>query len=205
MERKAPSVPGFATQSASEALQTHEGLIRWAARVGARQLEPRLRAIHEQDLLQEARLALCSALRVYDPSRGSLPSFAVSCMRVRVVDAARRLRRHAVATRPLSTDLEADETGAEGAITSLDPDQQERVHANVAEDAVYAGQVAEPVRRFLAGLPARDRVLAEAIYWRGESQAAVAEQRHVSRAAVNRALQRVLAAGREQLRELLAA
>lgn len=67
------------------------------------------------------------------------------------------------------------------------------------DDLIEADDLAAAVSRFMAGLTPRERYLVERLYWRGETQAEVARTLGVSRMAVCKASNKILARGRASL------
>ena len=113
-----------------------------------------------QDVVHEAFMALWRAPEAYDPVRGPFRTFFLSLVHHRAVDAVRREERLRRRTeRALNPSALADEDVAEG----------------VVEEAWLAVRRGE-VRRALAALPQDQRDVVEMAYFRGRTQARIAEE-----------------------------
>jgi RNA polymerase sigma-70 factor (ECF subfamily) len=136
-----------------------------------------------QDVVHDAFVALWNAPEAYDPTRGPFRTFLLSLVHHRAVDAVRREER-----------LRDRERRANPHAPPV-----EDVMESVVEDADLADR-RRAVREAMRGLPAEQREAVELMYFRGWTQARIAETTGVPIGTVK---SRVWAAMR-RLRELLA-
>jgi RNA polymerase sigma-70 factor (ECF subfamily) len=113
-----------------------------------------------QDVVHDAFLALWRAPEAYDPARGPFRTFFLSLVHHRAVDTVRREERLRRRTERALNPGEA-----------VDEDVAERV----VEEAWLAVR-REEVRRALTTLPPEQRDVLEMAYFRGYTQARIAEQ-----------------------------
>jgi len=112
-----------------------------------------------QDVVHESFLALWRAPAAYDPARGPFRTFFLSLVHHRAVDTVRREERLRRRTeRALNPEDGVDEDVAEG----------------VVEEAWLVARRGE-VRRALGSLPEDQRRVLELAYFRGQTQARIAE------------------------------
>ena len=135
-----------------------------------------------EEVVHDTFLAIWTAPEAYDPSRGPFRTFLLSLVHHRAVDAVRREER-----------LRAREARANPV-----PVPDEDVMDAVVEEADLADRRAR-VRAALAGLPDDQRRLVELMYFRGWTQAKIAEEEKIPLGTVK---SRVFAAMR-RLREAL--
>jgi RNA polymerase sigma-70 factor (ECF subfamily) len=135
-----------------------------------------------QDVVHDAFVAIWNAPEAYDPSRGPFRTFVLSLVHHRAVDAVRREER-----------LHERERRA----NPNDP-LGEDVLEVVVEEAALADRRRQ-VREALDGLPADQRRLLELMYFKGWTQARIAEEEGIPIGTVK---SRVFAAMR-RLREAL--
>jgi RNA polymerase sigma-70 factor (ECF subfamily) len=136
-----------------------------------------------QDVVHDAFVAVWNAPEAYDPSRGPFRTFLLSLVHHRAVDAVRREER-----------LRERERRAN---PSAPPGED--VLEVVVEEAALADRRRQ-VREALDGLPADQRRLLELMYFKGWTQARIAEEEGIPIGTVK---SRVFAAMR-RLREALA-
>jgi RNA polymerase sigma-70 factor (ECF subfamily) len=113
-----------------------------------------------QDVVHDAFLALWRAPEAYDPARGPFRTFFLSLVHHRAVDTVRREERLRRRTE-----------------RALNPG--EAVDEDVAEDVVEEAWLAvrrEEVRRALTTLPPEQKDVLEMAYFRGYTQARIAEE-----------------------------
>ncbi|MFN2545109.1 MAG: sigma-70 family RNA polymerase sigma factor [Actinomycetota bacterium] len=119
-------------------------------------------AVLAQDVVHDAFMALWRAPEAYDPSRGAFRTFFLSLVHHRAVDTVRReerLRRRTERAGAANPPDAADEDVAEG----------------VVEEAWLAVRRNE-VRRALESLPEEQRTVIDMAYFRGRTQARIAEE-----------------------------
>jgi len=109
-----------------------------------------------QDLTQEVFLSLCDS-RLYDPARGSVGAFLTTLVRSRAID---RLRRRTRRVRLLRAQWEA--------APPLEP-------AAMPHDRLAEAQSAQRVRAALEALSGDERRVLEMSYYKGLTQAEIAE------------------------------
>jgi RNA polymerase sigma factor (sigma-70 family) len=135
-----------------------------------------------QDVVHDAFVAIWNAPEAYDPSRGPFRTFVLSLVHHRAVDAVRREER-----------LHERERRA----NPNDPPGEDVLEV-VVEEAALADRRRQ-VREALDGLPADQRRLLELMYFKGWTQARIAEEEGIPIGTVK---SRVFAAMR-RLREAL--
>lgn len=113
-----------------------------------------------QEVVQDSFLALWRAPEAYDPGRGLFRSFFLSLVHHRAVDTVRREERLRKRSERAS---------------NLEPAHGEDVAEEVVEDA-YLGVRRKEVREALTELPPEQREVLEMAYFRGYTQARIAEE-----------------------------
>jgi RNA polymerase sigma-70 factor, ECF subfamily len=137
-----------------------------------------------EDLTQEIFLSLCEDSG-YDPKRGSVPAFLTTLTRSRAIDRLRRRSRH---TRLLRSAWEAEPQGARP------PNPL---------DHLSLRQCADRVRAALATLPDTERRALEMAYYRGLTQAEIADDLGAALGTVKSWSRRGLLAMRKALADMV--
>lgn len=174
-----------------------------------RALSRRLRhpQVEAGDLHNAGRLGTLEALHRFDPTRGvQFRTYAFHFIRGEMIKslytAAQQRERSAgrepVKLVPFTTDLPVEEAVEETAEAELFARDGE-YGLDAGYGRIEAASASESVRNFVGALPSSQRQLVEDVFWRGQSHAEAARTRGVSRPAVSRTLQRVLARGRRDL------
>jgi RNA polymerase sigma factor (sigma-70 family) len=177
------------------ALTKHQPLlahnVRWAESTGL------LRHHHQhEDAWQAARLGFTEAYRRYDASRGtSIGVFAQQYVKGAVRKALEGGAEAEDVSIPIFTVM--DETVAE-------VEDMLRVETDTAT-RVEAIETGAAIRKFMAGLPRRQRYIVNQVFWEDRSQADVARDMGVSRKTITKTLQNLYARGRAALRPYAAA
>lgn len=156
------------------------------------------------DLEAAGRLALLEALQRFDAGRGAkFTTYAYHYVRGAMLaelypHVERRRERSNGADRVTLVALagqDADRAaGYESDLLAHDPD-----YGTDAEFARVEDVRAAVVRAFVAGLPASQREIVEAVYWDARTHDEIAVERGVSRPAISRALARVHTRGAKEL------
>lgn len=136
-----------------------------------------------EEVVQEAFLSLWTGADGFDPQRGSVRAWVLGTVHHRAVDAVRReesQRRRAERATPSPGEVEALTTDA--------------------FDRLAAAEERQAVRRALGSLPAEQREVIDLMYFRGLSQARVAERLRIPLGTVK---SRTVAAMRRLRSELL--
>jgi RNA polymerase sporulation-specific sigma factor len=174
-----------------ELLRRYESLVRAiVASVGMP------RGCERDDIAQEARLGLVSAIRAWRPARGPFGAFASRCVRAHVINALNTAaaRKHQLLSRAASLDLSA------GWKTSVDPDSDSfRVSLyelipstsrfDQPEAMLLAHEQLDGVMDALPALTGRERAALTA-HLNGKSQEQLAAEQGSTRKAVHLALAR---------------
>src|SRR5262249_9949883 len=137
-----------------------------------------------QDVTQEAFLSLCDS-QSYDASRGTLGAFLTTLVRSRAID---RLRRRTRRVRLLRTQYES--------APPLEPQA-------LPQDRVALAQTSARVRRALDELPDTERRALEMSYYRGLTQAEIADDLGVPLGTVKSWCRRGLIALKRSLGDLV--
>jgi RNA polymerase sigma factor (sigma-70 family) len=157
------------------------------------------------DLEAAGRLALLEALQRFDATRAvKFTTYSYNFVRGAMlaelyphVERRRERTNGAKRVRLVTLGPDADGTnGYEGDLLAHDPDYGTDPAFARVEDVRPAA-----VRAFVAGLPASQREIVEAVYWDERTHEEIAVERGVSRPAVSRALARVHARGARELAE----
>ena len=135
-----------------------------------------------QEVVQDAYLALWRAPEAYDPARGPFRTFFLSLVHHRAVDTVRREERLRHRTERVNPERAVGEDVAEG----------------VVEEAWLAYRRSQ-IRTALESLPSEQRFVLELAYFRGMTQAAIAEELRIPLGTVKT---RTLAAMRKLQRAL---
>lgn len=138
------------------------------------------RTLDDADAYQEGCLGLIAAARAHDPARGKLSTLAAKCVRHAVLGA--------VPTREPPQRLRPEHFAP---LVWRDDDAERR--------ATGEGYDPAQLRAALDALAPAERELITAVYFRGESMAAVARRSGVSREAVRLRVKKVLARLRERM------
>jgi len=137
-----------------------------------------------QDLTQEVFLSLCDS-RLYDPGRGSVGAFLTTLVRSRAID---RLRRRTRRVRLLRAQWEA--------APPLEP-------AKMPQDRIAEAQSAQRVRAALDELSGDERRVLEMSYYKGLTQAEIAEDLGIPLGTVKSWCRRGLIALKRSLADLV--
>jgi RNA polymerase sigma factor (sigma-70 family) len=157
-----------------------------------------------QDALQAGRVGFMESLQRFDPSRGgTLEAFAYRYVRFSALKAVygdlRSTSPQIDSQSVMSVrDIYLDELPADhSALACYDTDIDKLSDGEF--DALPTALRLRKVHDWVASLPLGQRDLVHRLYWRDEHQAAIAQARGVSRAAIHRQLERVLEKGRRSL------
>lgn len=112
-----------------------------------------------QDVTQDAFTAILSAPEAYDPDRGAFRSFFLSLVHHRAVDVVRREERLREREQRVNPEPSANEDWSEAVVEEADLLDRRR-----------------EVREALEGLPPEQRRIVELMYFRGYTQARIAEE-----------------------------
>jgi len=91
--------------------------------------------------------------------------------------------------------ISLDELTELGRAGDLDDD----IHRRQVEDSIERQEAQEAVNNFLYSIPLKDREIIKRVYWDGISQAKIARELGVSRAAINKMKRKVLHQGKREL------
>lgn len=196
-----PRLAHITAAQAHAALELYEPAVRLQARL----LWPsawRGRALDEDDLRAEGRVAVLEAVATHDHDRVPESAWVRTRIRQRMIDA---IRRHDPMTRAEHREMVADQSEPPRSLVSLDSSagwaQNLPCAAPWPDEAAYVRRRGERLRRALRALPARRRMALELVLFEGLTLWEIGGRMGISDARVHQLQWRAARELREALRE----